>query len=128
MKTLRVEQVLELMARLGADPLQPLPAAADDHRLVRIALHDDGRGDPAQRALLLVLVDHHGRGVGQLVAGQPEQLLADDLGGEESVAAVGQGVFVVQPLLLGQVRRDDGSSRSASAARVADIGTYSANA
>jgi hypothetical protein len=38
---------------------------------------------PAQVALLLEVVDDDGRGVRQLVAGQAEQLLADDLGGEK---------------------------------------------
>ena len=106
-KDLRVEQVLELVARLGADPLQPLAAAADDHRLVRVALDDDRRGDAAQPPFLLVLVDDDRRGVGQLVAGEPEQLLADDLGGEEAVAPVGERAFIVQPRLLRQVRGDD---------------------
>ena len=103
----RVEQPLELLARFGADPLQPFAAAADDHPLVGVALDDDGRGDAAEMALLLVAVDDDRRGVGQLVAGEPEQLLADDLGGEEAIAAVGERVFGVQPRLLGQVRLDD---------------------
>ena len=46
-------------------------------------------------------------GVGQLVAGEPEQLLAHDLGGQETVAAVGQRVCFVQPWLFGQVGLDD---------------------
>ena len=61
-------------------------------------------------ALLLELVDHDGRGVGQLVAGQAEQLLADDLAGQEAFAAVGQRVFLVEPGLLGQVGLDDAAA------------------
>ena len=49
----------------------------------------------------------HGAAVGQLVAGQAEQLLAHDLAGQEAVAAVGERVFLVQPLAFGQVRRED---------------------
>src|SRR5204863_2369532 len=58
----RVEQALELLARLGADPLQSLAAGADDHSLVGVPLDDDRCGDAAQVALLLVLVDDDGRG------------------------------------------------------------------
>ncbi len=97
--------------------------------LVGVALDDDGRGDAAQVALLLVPVDDDGRGVGQLVAGQAEQLLAHDLGGEEAVAAVGERVFLVaaRAAPAGTARRSP-SSRSASAALVAVIGTNSAKA
>ena len=48
--------------------------------------------DAAQRALLLELVDHHGRGVGQLVAQMAEELLAHEFRGEEALRAVGDVV------------------------------------
>ena len=51
---MRVEQRLELLARFGADALQPLAAGADDHALVCVALDHDGGGDAAQPALFLV--------------------------------------------------------------------------
>src|SRR5437899_193431 len=74
----------------------------------RVALDDDGCGDASQVALFLELVDHHRRAVGQLVAGEAKQLLADQLAGEEALAAVGERLFVVEPALLRQVRFDDG--------------------
>src|SRR6476661_6932434 len=81
---LGAEQLLEFLPRLGADALEPLALVADHDGLVAVALHDDGRGDanePAMlRARLLVeLVDHDGRRVGELLARQPEQLLAHGL-------------------------------------------------
>jgi hypothetical protein len=57
----------------------------------------------ALRWLLLKLVDDHGRGVGQLVAGQAEQLFAHQFAGQEFLAAIRQFVFGVPPGLLGQV-------------------------
>mmetsp|Transcript_4852 Transcript_4852/g.17270 ORF Transcript_4852/g.17270 Transcript_4852/m.17270 type:complete len:437 (+) Transcript_4852:2993-4303(+) len=99
--------MLQLLARLGANALQTLAALADDHALVGIALDDDAGADAAQFALVLPLVDDDGGGVGQLVAGQPEELFADDLAGQEALAAVGQRVFVVEPALLGQVGLED---------------------
>ena len=60
-----------------------------------------------KHAFFFILVDHHGGAVRQLIAGQAEQLFADQLGGHELVAAVGERVFVVNPGLLRQVGFDD---------------------
>src|SRR5512134_3620126 len=76
---LRVEKLLQLVARLGADALQALAAVADHDALVRFALDHDGGGDVdatlrgrlaalalARRSVyFLEAVDHHGRGVRQ---------------------------------------------------------------
>ena len=70
---------------------------------MRVALDHDGRGDAAQGTLFLVLIDDDRRGVGQLVAREPKQLFAHDLGGHEALAAVGQLIGAVHPRLLGQV-------------------------
>ena len=76
---------------------------------MRVALNHDGGGN-AQQALLLAtarlfgkLVNHHGRGVGQFVAGQAKQFFAHGLRGQKLLAAVGQLVLGVPPRLLGQV-------------------------
>ena len=108
---LRIHELLEFLAGLGADALEALSAVADDHALVRIALDDDAGRDAAQIALFLELVDHDGRGVGQFVASQPEQLLANDFAREKLVGAVSQRVFVVEPRLLRQVGLDDDVQR-----------------
>ena len=91
------------MTRFGADAFELFALLANDHALVAVALDHDGGGHAAQIALFLVLVDDDGRGVGQLVAGQAKEFFADDLGGHEAVAAVGQLVGAVHPGLLGQV-------------------------
>ena len=72
-----------------------------------VAFDDDARRDAAQVPFFLVFVDHDGRGVGQFVAGQAEQLFADDLARQEAVAAVGQRIGIVQPGLLRQIGFDD---------------------
>ena len=103
----RAQQLFQLLSGLGTDALQALAAAADDHALVGLALDHDAGGDAPQVALFLELVDHHRRGVGQLVAGQAEQFFANDLAGQKAVAAVGQRIFFVEPILLRKIRFDD---------------------
>ena len=105
---LGLHQALEFLAGFAADALEALAAAADDHALVGVTLDHDGGADAAHLAFLFPFVDDHGRGVGELIAGQAEQLLADDLAGQELLAAVGQCVFFVVPVLLGQVGLEDG--------------------
>ena len=91
------------MTRFGAYAFELFALLANDHALVAVALNHDGGGHAAQIALFLVLVDDDRRGVGQLVAGQAKEFFANDLGGHEAVAAVGQFVGAVHPGLLGQV-------------------------
>ena len=58
--------------------------------------------------LLLEFVDQYGGGVGQLVAGETEQLLAHGFAGQEFFAAVGEFVLRVFPGLLRQIFLADG--------------------
>ena len=93
---LGVEQLLELLARLGADALQALAACRRSpwpcaRRARRRWWRRCGAALPSSSNLSITTV----RGVGQLVAGQAEQLLAHDLAGEEALAAVGERVLVV---------------------------------
>src|SRR5690606_15248268 len=99
-----VEELLELHARLGRDALELLAALADDHALVAVAVDDDGGEDAAQPPLGLELLDLDGDAVGQLVTEQAEQLLAQELGGEEALAAVGDVVLLEHRRPLGQQR------------------------
>ena len=56
----------------------------------------DRRVDPAQRAVHARSCRCHGRRIGNLVAEQPEDLLADELGGEEALVAVGELVCRIE--------------------------------
>src|SRR3954452_22409519 len=88
----RAEDRLQLDARLGADPFDHLAALADDDRLLRLALDDDGRVD-LDEVLLFVLfptVDRDGRRVRQFLGGMRQQLLAHDLGREEALRLRGE--------------------------------------
>ena len=49
----------------------------------RVRLKEEARGAGCARRFFLEAVDHHRRGVGQLVAHLPKQLLADQLAGED---------------------------------------------
>ena len=59
----------------------------------------DGGEDAAQAPFRLELVDDDGAGIGQLVAGPAEDLLADDLRGKEALAAVSEriGTYIGSP-------------------------------
>jgi hypothetical protein len=59
--------------------------------------------DAAQFAFLLELLDFDGDAVGQLFAEVAEQLLAQDLGGEEALVAVGDVVGIEDGRAFGQV-------------------------
>ncbi len=95
---------------VSANALDALASVADHHHLVAVALDHDGRGDPhepfdrlAAARFFHELIDHDGGAVGQLVTGQTEQLFAHRLGHEKALVAVGQFVFGVDPVLLGQI-------------------------
>ena len=59
-------------------------------RLLAVALDQDGGLDAPQPAFLLEALDHHLAAVRQLLAQLLEQLLAQQLGGEEALVAVGE--------------------------------------
>ena len=73
-----------------------------------VTLNHNGGGDAQQPFLLAApglfakFVDDHGRGIGQLVAGQAKQLFPNRLTGQKFLAAIGQFIFSVPPGLLGQ--------------------------
>src|SRR5690606_32650514 len=93
---LRAEKPLEVLARFAGDPLDALAAGADHDRTLRLAVDDDRRVDASKPRQLLVALDLDRARVRQLVAELAEQLLADRLGGEEPLAAVGERVRLVQ--------------------------------
>ena len=69
-------------------------------------LDDDGGRDAPQVALFLEAVDDDGAFVGQLLAQQAKELLADDLGREEALGTVGELVLAVDGLPFRQVGLD----------------------
>ena len=73
-----------------ADALQALAAGADHDGLLALAVDpDDGMRPRAGRPPSLDGLDFHGDAVGQLLVQLQRQLLADDLGDAEALAAVG---------------------------------------
>src|SRR3954463_15682697 len=76
-----VEKLFQVFAGGDANPLDHLSAPADDNRLLRLALDDDGAiqlEDPAPAFRLLESIDHHRARKGNFGVGQLQQLLADD--------------------------------------------------
>ncbi len=59
-KNFRVQQLLDLQSRGGADLLQRGSLLADQDRLLALALAEDRRGDAGQPCALLVLLDQDG--------------------------------------------------------------------
>src|SRR5690606_41912489 len=89
------EQLLEVQAGIGRDALDALAARADHDRLLAVAIDEDRRVDAAQLRRLLEALDLDGAGVRQLVAELAKQLLADQFGSQETLAAIGQRVGLV---------------------------------
>src|SRR5262252_9656450 len=91
------EQHLELPARRGAGRLEDRATLADHDPLLRLALdaHDDTEREQwlttARRALVDLIGRYRDR-VGQLVAGVGEELLPDELRGNERLRLVGHDV------------------------------------
>jgi Tfp pilus assembly PilM family ATPase len=69
---------------------------------VGVAVDDDRGVDAAQAGLGLELLDLDGHAVGELLAELAEQLLAQELGRQEALAAVGDVVGVEDGLAFGQ--------------------------
>ena len=80
-----------------------------------VAFHHNGGGDSdhpfglhavfalATAGLFFKLVDHHGGGVGQLIAREAKEFFTHGFTGQKLFAAVGELVFGITPRLLGQV-------------------------
>src|SRR2546428_9608032 len=95
-KHLRAEEALQLFARGGPDLFDHLAGPSDHDRLLRLAINDD-RAVEAQDSLaalhrLLEAIDDHGARERNLSVRELQQLLADDLGGEEALGLIGQVV------------------------------------
>src|SRR5690606_28288686 len=88
-ENLAAEEPLHLVPRIPADALEQLAALADDDRLLPRPLDPDDRRYPRQPLFHLQRFDLHRDGIRQLLTQGPHQLLADQLGGTETVTAVG---------------------------------------
>src|SRR5262249_57663965 len=98
------QERLDLAAGGGADRLQHRPAPADEDALLALALDEDRGLDAHERLPLLEAVDDDGGGIGDLLAGLAEDLLADHLGDEEALGLVGEEVLGIERRALRQVR------------------------
>src|ERR1700688_4326256 len=80
------QELLEVVARGGADGLDHLPLAADQDLLLARPLDEDGGVEEEQVAALLLFpaIDQHRGGEGQLLVGRGEHLLADALRRQET--------------------------------------------
>src|SRR5688572_6507767 len=99
---LAAEQLFHVLARRGRHALQALAAGAEHDRLLAVAFHQDGGLDAPKLALLLEAVDDDFAAVRQLGPHLLEQLLAQQLRGEEALVAVGELVRRVGRRRLGQ--------------------------
>ena len=100
-----LEQSFHVEARFGTYGLDLLALVADDHLLLAIALHQDEAMDVVEAILFhLEALDLHRHRVGQLLASEAHQLLADNLGGHEARRTVGHVVFREEVNVLGQQR------------------------
>ena len=91
------------MPGFGANTLELFTFLANDHAFVPVTFDHNGGGDFAQVALLLVLVNDHRRGVGQLIPGQTKELFPNHLSSHKSVTAVCQFIRCMHPWLLRKV-------------------------
>src|SRR5258706_7126033 len=124
---LALEQALEVLARGGRHRFQPLAALAEDDGLLAVALDEDRGFDAAQAAFFLEAVDRHFAAVGQLLGEGLEELLAQHLGGEEALVAIGQLVRGIGGRALGQRLGDDAQERRQVLAGLGAQGTRAEN-
>ena len=61
---------------------------------MRRLVHQDRSEDAAKIAFMLKLVNHYRRAIGQFVAGETKDFLADDFGGEKALRLVSQVVGI----------------------------------
>src|SRR5690606_5469529 len=101
-----VEQLGNVLARLGGDALHVRPAGAQQDGPVAVALDHDTGGHAGVLVGFFPLLDDNRTAIGQFVAHQPEDLLAQQLGGDETHRPVRQRVFLEQRLALGQAAGD----------------------
>src|SRR6185503_9183196 len=93
---LAAEEALHVLARRRGDALEQFAPGADHDRLLALALDPDRGLDapqalaPALRRLVLEAFQRHVAAIGQLLAQQQEQLLAQNFRGEKALVAVGE--------------------------------------
>ena len=105
-ENLLAEELFHVFARRLSDPLQLLALVADQDALLRVAGHVDRRRDAVDRRLLLVTFDLDFAAVGDLLVVEFEDLLADDLRGEEAQRLVRKRILGVERRAFGQQRED----------------------
>src|SRR4029079_19612956 len=100
-----VEEAFEVLARGGADFLDHLAAAADDDRLLRLAIDDDRAVQPQNRLRprrLLEAGDDQRARERELGVRELEQFLPHDLGGKEALRLIGEVILRVEPFAFRQ--------------------------
>ena len=90
---LLVKEFLDVVARLDADLLDLLAPLADQDTLLGITLDVDDGHDMDRGVLLVELLDEHLGRIGNLLVIVEKELLADDLGDEETGRLVGQRIL-----------------------------------
>jgi len=75
---------------------------ANQDSFLPFALAEDGGGDARQLVALFEAVDQDGRGVGNFLRGELQDLFADEFGGEEALWLVGDLVFQKVARAFGQ--------------------------
>src|SRR5580692_530240 len=111
-----IDQLFELLTRLRADILEHLALAADENFLLGVPLHVHGRFDAQQFGKVFILVNLHGKRIGQFVIHRLDRFFSNDLGREKTLWLVCYLVLRKVRLALGEQRENLGQQLFASAA------------
>src|SRR5690606_22640888 len=99
-----LEERLNILARFGSDTLHVCAAGTKQYGSMAFAFDQDTRGNTCALLDFFPLLDDYGAPVGQLVPDQAEDLLAQQLCGDEADRPVGEGLGVEHGFTLGKPR------------------------
>ena len=100
------EKGFEFEAGFGADAFETFGLRAEDDGFLAGAFDVDGGGDVGDFGGVFPLVNEDGDGVGDFLAGEGEDLLADDFSGDEAFGLVGVEVVGEEGVAGGEALED----------------------
>lgn len=121
-----VKQLFNVVPRARADDFQHLPALANDHRLLRFALDINDAVNFGRVRFFLPAFSSDGGRVRQFLAGQVENLFADEFSGNVAFDLIGEQFRIVKLFAFRQVFEDQLDEQFELIAFFAEIGMISA--